>query len=119
MGHPQTPKRDGARESRRLASFVALAERASRPLPHELWWCATGQQVPPLAVAFAPDFGRNDKVCEGEGCCGMKRLREKLVGHGKNSRQALKRGHLFYALTARLKSCPSQNTLETEFFRHF
>ena len=49
----------------------------------------------------------------------LMRLREKLTEHAKNPPQALKRGHLFYVLTARLKSCSSQNTLDPEFFRHF
>jgi hypothetical protein len=35
-----------------------------------------------------------------------------MTEQAKNPPQELKRGHFFYALTARLKSCPSQNTLD-------
>jgi hypothetical protein len=35
----------------------------------------------------------------------------------KSEPQALKRRHILKDLTARLKSCPSQNLHESEFFR--
>jgi hypothetical protein len=43
---------------------------------------------------------------------------EKLVADAKSTPQALKRGPIFNDLTARLKSCPSQDTLQPEFFRN-
>jgi hypothetical protein len=42
---------------------------------------------------------------------------EKIVEDAKSTPQALKRGHIFNDLTARVNSCPSQNPLESEFFR--
>jgi hypothetical protein len=42
---------------------------------------------------------------------------EKLAKRAKGSPRALKRRQIFNDLTARLKSCPSQNPLESEFFR--
>ena len=42
---------------------------------------------------------------------------EKVVEGAKSTPQALKRGHIFNDLTARVNSCPSQNPLESEFFR--
>src|ERR1039457_2928294 len=44
-------------------------------------------------------------------------LAEKVVEGARSTPQALKRGHIFNDLTARLKSCPSQNPSESEFFR--
>lgn len=43
---------------------------------------------------------------------------EKLVVDAKSPPLALKRGHIFSDLTARLKSCPSQDMLQPEFFRN-
>src|SRR6266849_3678893 len=38
------------------------------------------------------------------------------VERAKSTPRALKRGHIFKDLTARLKSCPSQDSIESEFF---
>jgi len=46
-----------------------------------------------------------------------KQAAEKVAEGGKSTPRALKRGHIFNDLTARLKSCPSQNPRESEFFR--
>jgi len=42
---------------------------------------------------------------------------EKLVFAAESQPQALKRGRILEDLAARLKSCPSQNLFEAEFFR--
>jgi len=41
---------------------------------------------------------------------------EKVGEDTESTRQALKRRHIFNDLTARLKSCPSRNLFEAEFF---
>jgi hypothetical protein len=42
---------------------------------------------------------------------------EKVAAGANSLPQALKRGHIFNDLTARLKSCPSHTPRESEFFR--
>src|SRR5208282_1987923 len=46
-----------------------------------------------------------------------KEAAEKVVERVRSTPQALKRGHIFDDLTARVNSRPSQNPLEPEFFR--
>jgi len=46
-------------------------------------------------------------------------LAGKVVEVAESKPLALKRGHIFKDLTARLKSCPSQTSLGLEFFRKF
>jgi hypothetical protein len=80
------------------------------------WLCAALKRRSSTVLPGAPSFAFLVPFLAG---LRLMRLREKLTEHAKNPPQALKRGHLFYVLTARLKSCPSQNTLDPEFFRHF
>jgi hypothetical protein len=43
---------------------------------------------------------------------------ETVAAVAKSVPQALKRGHIFNDLTARLKSCPSQTCANQKFFRN-
>jgi hypothetical protein len=43
---------------------------------------------------------------------------EKRMDSAKSSPQALKRGHIFNDLVARVNSCPSRSQSESEFFRN-
>ncbi|SPE44377.1 hypothetical protein SBA7_350010 [Candidatus Sulfotelmatobacter sp. SbA7] len=55
----------------------------------------------------------------GKGMVGIAALQaaEKIITSARSIPRALKRGHIFQRLTARVNSCPSQNLLELEFFR--